>query len=307
MSETAAAPVAAPTAAPESTPATPAEGQQPPAERPAAAPKQKAPQFRKFKTDDGEEVALSDDDIKREYQKWRGADKKFREAAEARKSVEQFMKALQEDPESVLNDPRLPLNRKKLAEKWLVQQLESELNPPDPRDAKLTEAERRLKEYEEREAKAKAEAEEGEKAKVREQRKAALSDTLAKAMQATHLAAHPESAAAVLREMATYMRAARERDAEVTPEELVQHIHNQRFHQLYTLAHQFEGDELIEFLGEEIVGRIRKADLARLRAQRDKGQTHRTEGQPREQRTGRFAPRMDPITAKRHAAKIMGD
>ncbi|MHA4915586.1 hypothetical protein, partial [Enterococcus faecium] len=82
-----------------------------------------------------------------------------REAAEARKSIEGFWEALQKDPEAVLNDPRLPLDRKKLAEKWLVKQIEEELNPPDPRDAKLTEAEKRIKEYEDRE-KAEKEAKE---------------------------------------------------------------------------------------------------------------------------------------------------
>lgn len=241
-----------------------------------ATPKRKAPQYRKFKIGE-EEVALSDDDIKRDYQKWKGADAKFREAAEAKKSVEQFMKALQEDPESVLSDPRLPIDRKKLAEKWLIKQIEEELAPPDPRDLKLSEYERKLKEYEEKENKEKQTAEQKELEAVRESRKSELAKTLNEAMKATHLSAHPESAAAVLREMAMYMRAAKERGEDVTPQELVEHIHNSRFNQLYTLAHQFEGEELIDFLGEEIVNRIRKADLNRIRSSRNSGDSFKTD------------------------------
>lgn len=301
----ASAPSTAPAAA-ESTSNSSQTADAPPADagKPEGSAAPKAPKIRKFKDGD-EEFALSDEDIVRERKKWKGADTKFREAAEAKKSVEAFMRKLEEDPEAVLNDPRLPIDRKKLAEKWLVKQLESELNPPDPRDAKLSEAERKLKEYEEKEAKAKADVEAKEYEAAREQRKAKLSETLGEAMKATHLSAHPESAAGVLREMAMYMRAARERGEEVTPQELVEHVHSTRFNQLYTLAHQFEGEQLIEFLGEEIVTRIRKADLAKLRAKREQGQSHRTEPQERA-KSDKRPPRMDAIQAKKHAQKLFG-
>lgn len=305
MSESA-APVAAPApaAAADTSPPSPAPSNG--EDKAAATPtKQKPPQFRKIKTSDGQEVSLSDEDIARDYSKWKGADAKFREAAEARKSVEAFMKALEEDPESVLSNPKLPLNRRKLAEKWLTEQVEAELNPADPRDKKLSEAERKLKEYEERDAAAKKDSETKAYEAEREQRKGVIAKTLSEAMKATHLSAHPEMAAEVLREMAMYMRAAKERDTDVTPEELVAHVHNSRFQQFYTLAHQFEGEELIEFFGEEIVSRLRKADLARLRAGRDQGQQHRSEGTADARSNRSKAPKMDAIEARRHANKML--
>lgn len=260
--------------------------------------KRKPPQYRKYKIGE-EEVSLSDEDIARSYQKWKGADQKFREANQARQSVDQFMKALQENPEEVLNDPRLSFDRKKLAENWLIKQLEQELNPADPREQKLAEYERQLKAFQEKEAKEKQTKEESERQAVLEQRKSAIGETLHKAMEMTHLSAHPESAAATLREMAMYMRAAKERGEDVTPEEIVEHVHNSRFNQFYTLAHQYDGDELIEFLGDEIVNRIRKADLARLRANRAGGESFRSE---ETYRPSSNAPstKMDP-----HAAKMM--
>jgi hypothetical protein len=276
-----------------------AEGQEP---KQQVAPKKKAPSYRKYQVGN-EEVNLSDEDISREYSKWKGGDKALREANQGKQSVEAFMKALIENPEEVLNDPRISFDRKKLAEKWLVKQIEAELNPPDPRDAKLSAAEKRLKEFEERDAnEVKSKEETAYKAEL-ENRKTAISQTLSEAMQATQLSAHPESAAAVLREMALYMRAAKERGEEVSPDELVEHVHNSRFKQMYTLANQFEGEELIEFLGEEVVKRLRKADLARLKAGRDNGQSHKSESAWSGSSRPKSGAKEDAMDAKRRISR----
>lgn len=270
----------------------------------APSPAKKAPTYRKFKVGN-EEVSLSDEDIARDYGKWKASDQKFREASDARKSVDSFMKALEEDPESVLSDPRLPINKKKLAEKWLLEQIEAELNPADPRDSKLSEAEKRLKEYEDRDKEAEEAKTKTEHDAVREKRKQAIGDTLHTAMQATQLSKHPESAAAVLREMALYMRAAKERGEDPTPDELVAHVHNNRFHQMYTLAHEFEGEELVNFLGEEIVSRLRKHDLARLKAKREPQATHKNESWA-DSKQSNSPKKMDSWAAKEHARKVLG-
>jgi len=298
MSDTPVTAPAAPVQSEAQTEATEApEGKQTP-------PKKKAPTIRTFKVGD-EEVNLSDEDIARDYKKWKGADAKFREAADMTKSVQNFMKALEENPEEVLSNPNLPINKKKLAEKWLIAQIESELNPADPRDQKLTEAERKLKEYQDKEAAENQTKEQQELAQRVEQRKTSLSKTLSDAMQATDLSKHPESAAATLREMALYMRAAKERGEDVTPQELVEHIHNNRFNQFYTLANQLEGEDLIEFLGEEVVKRMRKADLARIKAARgEQGESHRSEETWTPRRSERSKP-MDAYEARRHADKIL--
>jgi hypothetical protein len=272
-----------------------------------AVPKPKAPQVRKYKIGE-EEVSLSDEDIKRDYSKWKASDKAFREAAQARKATEDFMKALQEDPEKILNDKRIPLYKRKLAEKWLLELIDSELNPADPRDAKLSETEKKLKEYEDRDKKAEEDKKSKEYEEAKEKRKTAISQTLLKAMEATHLSADPNTSACVLRELALYMRACKERGEEVTPEELVEHIHNKRFTQFYTLAHQFEGDELIEFLGEEIVNRIRKSDIERIRKSRGGGsqnQSYRDESRAASQPSGTPRKTMDPWQAREHANKVL--
>jgi hypothetical protein len=243
--------------------------------------------------------------IERDYKKWKGADSKFREAAKIKSESESFMQRLQEDPESVLNEKGLSVNKRKLAEKWLLEQLEEEMNPVDPRDAQLSERDRRLKEYEERDAKEAKDKETQQYEAQKEQRKAAISETLSEAMKQTQLSAHPESAAAVLREMALYMRAAKERGEDVSPQELVEHVHNNRFHQMYTLAHQYNGDELIEFLGEEIVTRIRKADLSRLRQSREPKATHKSESWEVNKSQDNTPKRMDATQMREHINKLL--
>jgi hypothetical protein len=282
---------------------TEGEGKKPKA---PAVPKPKAPQVRKYKIGE-EEVSLTDDDIKRDYSKWKASDKAFREAAQARKATEDFMKALQEDPEKILSDKRIPLDKRKLAEKWLLESIDSELNPTDPRDAKLTDIEKKLKEYEDRDKKAAEEKQSQEYEQAKEQRKQAISQTLLKAMQSTHLSADPETSASVLREMALYMRACKERGEDVTPDQLVEHIHNQRFTQFYALAHQFNGDELIEFLGDEIVNRIRKTDIERIRKARGGGapdKSYRDENRANNQ-PSQTRKTMDPWQAREHANKVL--
>ena len=268
-------------------------------------PKVKAPAYRKYKVGN-EEVSLSDEDIARDYGKWKGSDKAFREAAKIKSDSESFMQRLQDDPESVLNEKGLSVNKRKLAEKWLLEQLEAEMNPADPRDAKLSEIERRLKEYEDRDAKAAKDKETQQYEAAKEQRKQAISQTLSEAMKATQLSAHPESAAAVLREMALYMRAAKERGEDVSPQELVEHVHNNRFHQMYTLAHQYQGEELIDFLGEEIVNRIRKHDLARLKSSRNPQATHKSESWADNSKQQERPKTMDSFQAREHMNRLLG-
>lgn len=270
----AAAPSSAPAAATPDTSNAPA-GQAPAA--PGTEPKvaKKPPAFRKYKIGD-QEVSLSDEDIARDYSKWKSADQKFREAAEARKSLESFYEALQKDPEKVLADPRLPVDRRKLAEKWMLEAVEAELKQSDPRDVKLTEMEQRLKDYEEKERHAAEEAKRAEHEQLVTQRKTEIAKVFEAAIAASPLTKHPESRAALLREMALYTRIAKERGENPSPEEIVDHIHNTRFHQMHTLANSMAGEELIEFLGQDVVQKIRQADLARLRAQRNPPAVHRT-------------------------------
>lgn len=223
-------------------------------------PAPKAPK-RFIKVDD---ESIDEETIARDYKKWKGADQKFREVAQARQSIEAFYEALQNDPEKVLGDPRLPIKKRELAMKWLREQVEEELQEVDPKDQKLSEVEKELKKYKDQEAKQKQDAEKQEYQKVVDSRREAIATTLTKALELSPLSKSPDVQAEVLKEMAGYLRMCRQAGHDVTPDELAAHVQRNRMSSYHTLANQLEGDELIGWLGEAIVKKIRKADLARI-------------------------------------------
>lgn len=247
---------------------------------PEPAGKKQAPRMVRV----GEDL-IPETQLARQYQKWKGADKKFREAAEARKATQAFFEALQKDPVKVLSDPRLPIDRRKLAETWLGEVIEQEnsgeyIDPQSPMGKKLAKLEEQLAEYKQRDIETEESKHKEEFSREVEKRKQEISETLSKAMESTDLSKHPETAAATLREMALYMRSAKDNGLDITPEELVQHVENKRYKEYHTLVNSFDGDQLVSFLGEDLVNKIRKYDLARLV---EKKRAERGEIQPKEE------------------------
>lgn len=265
----------------------------------AAEPKPAAPKPQVFEVD-GEKLTLAE--IKQLREKAKGADQKFREAAEAKKQVEQFMERFQQDPLSILKDKRLPINQRELAEKMLLASLEEEMLTPEQR--KLKEYEAKVKDYETKEQAVKREAEERESEQRREIKRQELSQMFAKAMETTPLSKDPETAAMAMRDMAMMLRAAKERGIEVSAEELAQHAQAKYQKAMYSLANQLEGEDLIGFLGEDVIKKIRKADLARLRANNQPTQSHKNDDWSNES-APQTRKHVDPRTAREEARKML--
>lgn len=227
-------------------------------------PEPKAPKMRKIKVGDTEEM-VDEDEVFKDVQKYKAADKRFREAAEMQKQVEQFMQKLQDDPEAILNDSRVPLKRRELAEKWLLEDLEREM--ADPRDLKVQEYEQKLKSYEEREQQEKQAAEEHQHEQKKELKRRELSEAFTKALEATPLSKSPEVSAEALRDMALYLRAARAQGENPDPAELADHVNRKYYKAMHGVASNLDGGELLEFLGADIVKKINKAYLAKHKGQ----------------------------------------
>ncbi len=225
---------------------------------------------------------IPESDLATLYCKWKGADQRFREAADAKKQTQAFLEALTKDPMKVLSDPRLPIDRKKLAETWLRSEIEKELSgealdPNSPAAQRLAKLEQELTGYKQKEITEAQQRKQQEFQQHVEKRKTEISETLSKAMEASNLSKHPETAAATLREMALYMRAAKEQGHEVTPEQLAQHVENKRYKEYHSLVNHFDGEELVSFLGEELVNKIRKYDLGRLTKGREEQSSFKSE------------------------------
>ena len=236
-----------------------------PSEQKSKAPKTTPKQFIDI---DGEKVDL--DELKIERKKYNESGKAFREAAQARKEVESFYEQLQNNPEAVLNDPRLSLKKRELAEKWLMEELQQTLGEPiDPRDIELSNIKKELEKYQNQEKQTKEQQEKAEYDQLVNVRREAIATTLSKAMEHSPLSQDPDTATETLREMAIYMRLCRDAGYEASPEEIAQHVESRYNKSYQRLAKKLKGDQLIQFLGEDVVKELRATDLQRLQKMRD--------------------------------------
>lgn len=228
-------------------------------------------EIRKLKVKiNGREQEIDEETVRRDYQKYASADEKLREAAQKRKDIEAFYEALERDPESILSDKRLPIDRQKLAMKWLSEQIEQEMAiPTDPKEQRLKELEEKLSQYEKRDKEVEETEKQRQHRELVESRREAIATTLSKAMELSPLSKDPETAAATLREMALHMRVCKDAGYEVTPEELASHVERRNLKTYQTLAQRLEGEDLINFFGEDVVRKIRQADLTRIKKSRE--------------------------------------
>lgn len=256
-----AAPAAANTSA--NAPA-PSANQSPTPEATRKEPKAELPQFLDL---DGERVSL--EEIKRDRKKWKGADKRFREAAEIRETVAQREARLLENPAEFLSDPQLAPKVREWAESIMLKQLEASMGKPmDPRDLEVQQLKDQLKQFQEAAQAQEQEQQQREYNAAVEERKNVIAETLTKALEATPFHAIPELRAEALAEMAKYMRILRKAGHEATPEELAAHVKDLRMKSFMSLVNGLEGQPLVDALGEDLVKRLRKYDLEQLRAKR---------------------------------------
>ena len=208
--------------------------------------------------------------LKRERKKWQEADKRFREVAKEKESIAQFRKRLAEDPESVLTEmPELGAKKYEIAQKWLIEHLDQEAGrPPDPSDDEIRKLKRALQERQEAEQQERQTKEQQEFQAAVEDRKNVLGATLAKAIELTPFAKVPELQAEAIREMASYMRMLRQAGYDASPEEIADHVKNQRLKAFQLLVSHLDGDGILEVLGQDLAKKVQRAHLAKIRTQR---------------------------------------
>ena len=95
------------------------------------------------------------------------------------------------------------------------------------------------------------------------------------------------------------MRSAKQQGIDLTPDQLVQHVESSRYTGYHTLANSLEGEELIDFLGKDVIKKIRSADLKRLKGKGSPKPTS-SSSTPSKKREKSSKP-MDPYEAMRKA------
>jgi hypothetical protein len=208
----------------------------------------------------GEDMEVTEDELIQGFQTRKAADAKFREAAMARKQAEEFISLLKKDPIKVLSHPSLGIEFRKLAEEYLYNQLEEEMM--DPKDRELKKYKAIMEEQERaRDERAKAEQE----AQI-EQLKAEYSQNYVKditeALQNTGL---PKNEFTV-KKIAFYMAEALKRGYSLTAKQVAPLVKEDYIKEQKALYSSLDGDMLVQLLGDDLVGKIRKYDVNKVKA-----------------------------------------
>lgn len=186
------------------------------------------------------------------------ANEKMQEAAAMRKQTEKFIEALRTNPRAILSHPSLGINLQEIATELLWEQAQQAQMSPEE-----IEYRRNLEELERY-----RETEKAEKQRQAQARQEAMEEHFRQdyARQITSVldtAGLPKSDWTVT-QMSKYMRQAlRQGFKDVTPSDIV-HLVKQDYMAIQRdLYSNSDGNQLIDIMGEDVVDKIRKAELAR--------------------------------------------
>ncbi len=267
----------APVSAPTSEPSASASPPNPSPQDASSAPTETKAEARrlKLKVDGNEEDYDLDneDNLRRDLQKARAADKRMAEAAKLQKQYD----AYKADPKAFLRDPANGFNARELAEQIMLEELEAELE--DPKDREARQLKERLKKYEEQEAKAREEQESEAKHAQVQQARQHWDNVIATALETSDLPKTTETVARIARTLRQAMATGYKPEiSDVIAE--VKASYESEFSSLYG---QNSLEQLMKF-NPQLIEQLRQHDLKSLKAKPTPNQSL-----PRDDK-GRFQP-----------------
>jgi hypothetical protein len=231
-----------------------------------APPKQEA---RKYKIKvDGTEEELDEETTLKLAQLGRAANKRFQEAAALRKQSEDFINLLKTDPRKVLSNPAIGVDLKKFAEDYLIEQIEQEKLTPE--QIKIKELESFKAQVEEEKHQAELKRQDEQKRQLEEHYARDYEEKFQAALGSSGLPRTPYT----VKRMAEYMSMAIKNGiGDIEPKNVVELVRQDYMKDVAALLGQSDGDALLQILGDQIANKIRKTDLARLKAGNPQKQT----------------------------------
>ena len=213
----------------------------------------------KFKVDGSEiEEELSDTDVHVRLQKALAAEKRFKEASDQRKSIEQALKTIKSDPAKALKD-LAGIDLDEWAEQRLAERYQEALMPEEQR--KVMELERKLAQYEQQAEEQKASA---QKAQYEAFEQQVYEQTQQEFIKAVDILGYDKefSRTVVLPIMAEIAESALDYGVELTPQQLA-HEANKRLETIHRRqVSSMSGEQLLGYLGDDVVRQIIKTKLS---------------------------------------------
>lgn len=243
------------------TPAAPAASQaQPTASTQAPAQTQPTTQeIKKLKLKlDGKEVELPESEVIAGYQTGQVAAQRFKEAAKMRQEAEQILQFAKQNPKEFFQ--KTGMNAREWAEQYLLEELQAEAMSPEQRKAR--ENEDKIRKYEQ-DDKDRKETQRQEQMKRLEQEHMQNYDVMfTKALSESGL---PKTVFTV-RRMAELQLINVKNKYELNASQLAKLVREDYIAEQKALLGGFEGDQLIDFLGPDLVKKLSKAQIAKLKA-----------------------------------------
>lgn len=234
---------------------------------------------RRLKIDDEE---VDEDEVIKIYKQRRQhqqvASKTLNEGKAALQQAKEFVELLRTNPKAILENPKLGIDARKLAEEILVSHLSEEMLTPEQKEQRKRDKE--LEDY--RTEKQKREQFEKEKLErtLRDKYAADYTQQFTKALSEINLPPTKHTVAA----MARYIGDAAKINFEMTALEAARLVKEDLLEAQRRIIGETDGETLIKLLGEDVANKIRKWDTGRLRDPNPPRVSAEDQGKPREKR-----------------------
>lgn len=201
----------------------------------------------------------NDAEMQKYLQKAMASDESFQQAAEVRKAAMQFISELKSNPRKVLTDPNIGIDLKKLAEEIMSEQLQDLEKTPEQRE--LEKHKKELESLKKQREDEKKDWEQKEFTRLQQEHERQLETDISAALDVGGL---PKTARTV-KAMAEYMMIALESGSDLSAKDIVPIVKNATLSEFKEVINSLSDDQLEDFMGKEIIGRLRKRNLAKAK------------------------------------------
>lgn len=202
----------------------------------------------------------NDEEVVKYLQKAEASDLKFAEANELRKAALEFIDELKKNPRKVLSDPNIGVDIKKFAEEILNEELQEMEKSPEQKEREKLQKEIEQLRQQAKEREESAQRSEFEKMQVEQERILDVEITAA-----LDVGGIPKTARTV-KAMAEMMMIALENNIDLSPKDIAPIVKNTTMSEFKELVGSLADDQLEDFLGKEVIGRLRKRNVAKAKA-----------------------------------------
>jgi small-conductance mechanosensitive channel len=202
----------------------------------------------------------NDAEMQKYLQKALASDESFSQAAEVRKAAMSFIDDLKKNPKKVLSDPNIGVDLKKFAEEIMNEAIQEMEKSPEQKRA--DDAERKLKEIMDQREREQKDFNAKEVARIQAEHERNLETEISAALDVGGLPKTPRT----VKHMAEMMMIAMSHGIELSAKEIAPIVKSTTLSEFKEVVGSLTDDQLEDFIGKEVVGRLRKKNVAKAKA-----------------------------------------